>query len=108
MAVVLAGNCSSNLIPSLGTSICHGYGPKKIKVELKSERQGASSSDKQHDEHNTGSGMNTKKLTEMMWHGTNKQTSVVTHVKWSEMRHSTSDWKMKMLVKARMSMKFLF
>ena len=29
VAVVLAGICSSNLIPSLGTSICRGCGPKE-------------------------------------------------------------------------------
>ena len=31
VAVVEAGSCSSDLIPGLGTSICHGYGPKKDK-----------------------------------------------------------------------------
>ena len=31
VAVVLAGSCSSNLTPSLGTSMCHGCGPKKEK-----------------------------------------------------------------------------
>ena len=29
VAVAKAGSCSSDLIPSLGTSICCGYGPKK-------------------------------------------------------------------------------
>ena len=29
VAVVLAGSCSSNETPRLGTSICHGCGPKK-------------------------------------------------------------------------------
>ena len=29
VAVVGAGSCSSNSTPSLGTSICHGCGPKK-------------------------------------------------------------------------------
>ena len=29
VAVVKAGSCSSDLTPSLGTSICHGYSPKK-------------------------------------------------------------------------------
>ena len=31
VAVAVAGSCSSNLTPSLGTSICHGCGPKKSK-----------------------------------------------------------------------------
>ena len=30
-AVAAAGSCSSNLTPSLETSICHRYGPKKAK-----------------------------------------------------------------------------
>ena len=29
VAVTQAGSCSSDLTPSLGTSLCHGYGPKK-------------------------------------------------------------------------------
>jgi len=31
VAVVKASSCSSDSIPSLGTSICHRYGPKKTK-----------------------------------------------------------------------------
>ena len=31
VAVVWAGSCSFDLIPSLGTSVCHGCGPKKTK-----------------------------------------------------------------------------
>ena len=31
VAVVWAGSCSSDSAPSLGTSMCHGYGPKKAK-----------------------------------------------------------------------------
>ena len=31
VAVVQAGSCSSDSTPSLGTSVCHGCGPKKIK-----------------------------------------------------------------------------
>ena len=31
MAVVQAGSYSSNSTPSLGTSMCHGYSPKKTK-----------------------------------------------------------------------------
>ena len=31
MAVAQAGSCSSDLTPSLGTSICHKCGPKKKK-----------------------------------------------------------------------------
>ena len=31
VAVVQAGSCSSDLTPSLGTSVCCGYGPKKTK-----------------------------------------------------------------------------
>ena len=34
VAVVQAGSCSSNLSPSLGTSICHEYGPKKTKKRV--------------------------------------------------------------------------
>ena len=29
VAVAMASSCSSDSIPSLGTSICHRYGPKK-------------------------------------------------------------------------------
>ena len=32
VAVAVAGNCSSYLTPSLGTSICHRCGPKKKKI----------------------------------------------------------------------------
>ena len=35
MAVVQAGSCSSDLTPSLGTSICHRCGPKKKQKERK-------------------------------------------------------------------------
>ena len=35
VAVAQAGSCSSNQIPSLGTSICHGCGPKKWKKKKK-------------------------------------------------------------------------
>ena len=38
VAVVWAGGYSSNLTPSLGNSICHGYGPKKTKKERERER----------------------------------------------------------------------
>ena len=31
LAMTQAGNCSSNSAPSLGTSICHEYSPKKKK-----------------------------------------------------------------------------
>ena len=31
VALVLAASCSSDLIPSLETSICHGCGPKEKK-----------------------------------------------------------------------------
>lgn len=31
VAVMQADGCSSDLIPSLGTSMCHGYSPKKAK-----------------------------------------------------------------------------
>ena len=34
MAVAQASDYSSDLTPSLGTSICHGGGPKKIKKKL--------------------------------------------------------------------------
>ena len=33
-AVVQAGSCSSDLTPSLGTSICRGCGPKKTKKKV--------------------------------------------------------------------------
>ena len=32
MAVAVAGNCCSNLTPSLGTSTCHGCSPKKKRI----------------------------------------------------------------------------
>ena len=35
MAVVLAGGCSSDSIPGLGTSICLGCGPKRQKTKKK-------------------------------------------------------------------------
>ena len=35
VAVAVAGSCSSNWTPSLGTSICHGCGPKKKKKKKK-------------------------------------------------------------------------
>ena len=31
VAVAMAGSCTSDSTPSLGTSICHGCGPKKQK-----------------------------------------------------------------------------
>ena len=31
VAVAVAGGCSSSLTPSLGTSMCHGFGCKKPK-----------------------------------------------------------------------------
>ena len=39
VAVAVAGTCSSNSTPSLGTSICHLYGPRKTKRRLKNERK---------------------------------------------------------------------
>ena len=38
VAVVQAGNYSSNSTPSLGTSTCHGYSPKK-KQKRKKEKE---------------------------------------------------------------------
>ena len=38
VAVVQAGSCSSNLTPSLGTSICCGYGPKKKKKKKEKKK----------------------------------------------------------------------
>ena len=32
VAVAVAGSCSFNSTPSLGTSICHGCSPKKQKI----------------------------------------------------------------------------
>ena len=44
VAVVQASSCSSNLTPSLGTSICHGCSPKKenkkIKIQVLALAQG--------------------------------------------------------------------
>ena len=34
VAVPQASRCSSDLTPSLGTSICHGRGPKKTKKKI--------------------------------------------------------------------------
>ena len=31
VSVTVAGSCRSDLTPSLGTSVCHGCGPKKQK-----------------------------------------------------------------------------
>ena len=39
MAVVWAGSCSSDSTPSLGTSICHGCGPKKEKKRKKKKKK---------------------------------------------------------------------
>ena len=39
VAMAVAGSCSSNLTPSLGTSICLGHGPKKQKKERKEGRE---------------------------------------------------------------------
>ena len=39
MAVVQASSCSSHSTPSLGTSICYGYGPKKKEQERKMKRK---------------------------------------------------------------------
>ena len=39
MAVAVASGYSSNLIPSLGTSICKGRGPKKTEKKKKTEIQ---------------------------------------------------------------------
>ena len=38
MAVAQASSYSSDLAPSLGTFICHGYGPKKTKKKKKKMR----------------------------------------------------------------------
>ena len=35
VAVACAGGYSSDSTPSLGTSICHGYSPKKQKIKIK-------------------------------------------------------------------------
>ena len=37
VAVAVAGSCSSDSTPSLGTSICHRCGPKKTKKKKKGE-----------------------------------------------------------------------
>ena len=39
VAVAHAGTCRSDLTPSLGTSPCHGCGPKKTKKERKEGRK---------------------------------------------------------------------
>ena len=38
VAVVLTGSYSSDWTPSLGTSLCHGCGPKKTKLKNFTER----------------------------------------------------------------------
>ena len=40
MAVAEAGSCSSNSIPSLGTSICHRFGPKRKKEGRQKRKKG--------------------------------------------------------------------
>ena len=37
VAVVEAGSCSSNSVPTLGTSICHRRGPKRAKIKREPE-----------------------------------------------------------------------
>ena len=37
VTVAQASSCSSNLILSLETAICHGYGPKKPKTKIKTK-----------------------------------------------------------------------
>ena len=39
VAVAVADSCSSDLIPSLGTSICHECGPKKRKKKRKEKKK---------------------------------------------------------------------
>ena len=39
VAVAVAGSCSSDLAPSLGTSICCGCGPKKKKKKKEKSRK---------------------------------------------------------------------
>ena len=39
MAVAVAGGYSSDWMPSLGTSICRGRGPKKTKKKKKKEKE---------------------------------------------------------------------
>ena len=39
VAVAVAANCSSDLISSLGTSICCRCGPKKTKTDRQTDRQ---------------------------------------------------------------------
>ena len=40
VAVAVASSNSSYSIPSLGTSICHGFGPKRTKDKKKEQRLG--------------------------------------------------------------------
>ena len=42
VAVVYTGSYSSYSTPSLGTSICHGYGPKKTPPQKKGSKNGHS------------------------------------------------------------------
>ena len=37
--MAVAGSCSSDLIPSLGTSICRGCGPEKQKAKKKKKSE---------------------------------------------------------------------
>ena len=39
VAVVYASSCTSNLTPSLGTSVCHWCGPKKTKEKEKRKKR---------------------------------------------------------------------
>ena len=39
MAMVKAGSCSSNLTPSLRTSICRRHGPKKTKKKKERKKE---------------------------------------------------------------------
>ena len=39
VATVQAGGCSSDSTPSLGTSICHGYSPKRQKDQKKKKNE---------------------------------------------------------------------
>ena len=47
VAVVQASSCSSDLIPSLGTSIRHRYGPKKQKKKKKKRKKTNKQTNKQ-------------------------------------------------------------
>ena len=50
VAMAVAGRCSSDSSPSLGTSICHRFGPKKQKKKKKKEKKKKKKKEKEKEE----------------------------------------------------------